>query len=601
MAVHAGSRTLRLLMAASDSGRLRILKEQLIDLHQEGLVSAEETKTHLAGELVDWGHPPVAVVLPQHLSISQSIDVPAAGEGEVEKLIEDQSVKLSGVSGSQIVYDFVGTGSSGVDRQQFWVTLAREADIREHILKLGLEDEDLCHLSTTANSLIAAYKTLKPDSNRAVLLFSGAETTVLSVIAGGAPAFATSFQMGEDFFTRSLARILNCSEEKAATLRTSTDFFGGPDANPKFTAVVDGWADELKRQLEEFRVAHGDDRVGTQPFEFVASGALFDQPGLLPYLQKKGFKLQPWPAAESSGENERPSKGFEVVFGAAAQALLQEEQSVSLLPEDFRLRWRQRLTREKIEFASVLLLVIAALLLGVGTWRQFSLVNRKQALLGKVQAGQIAADENEQLSGAMIGDYETLRPLFARQQNTLDVLRTLALLEQSRSNRSFWFVLAGDQQSYFTAPLNPGSTNKPPRTNAVAGSGERSWPLLPNLPRTGLWPTNGTPAKPGMIAELCVPEDPEAARVVLSQVVKDLKQQSIFSKVDLLSDDLRRNVADPKVVLADRDFVLALDFAETDFLVPALSKKSSGQKSGPRRSPRPGTTQDGDTLGQVSP
>src|SRR4051812_30407248 len=81
LAVHAGSRTLRLLVAESTSGgRLRILHQHLIDLHQEGLVSAEKTKTHLAEELADWGHPPVAVVLPQHLSISQMIDVTTSSE-----------------------------------------------------------------------------------------------------------------------------------------------------------------------------------------------------------------------------------------------------------------------------------------------------------------------------------------------------------------------------------------------------------------------------------------------------------------------------------------------------------------------------------------
>lgn len=591
LAVHAGSRTLRLLMAeATRAGGIRILGHHLIDLHQEGLVSAEETKTHLAEELADWGHPPVAVVLPQHLSISQSIDVAATSEAEVENLIHHESVKLSGVSDSQIVYDFVRTGQGANERQQFWVTLAREADIREHILKLALENEDLCHLSTTANSLIAAYKAIRPDSSRAVLLFSGAETTILAVVSGGAPAFAANFQMGDDFFTRSLARILNCSEEKAAELRLSTNYFSGPQADPKFIAVVDGWADELKRQLEEFRIAHGDARLGAEPFEFVAAGTLFDQPGLLNYLQKKGLKLQPWPAPSGPEDQQLPRKGFEVAFGAAAQALVHEEQSVSLLPEDFRLRWRERLTREKIEAASALLLFVAALLLALATWRQFNLVNHKQELLAKVQAGQTAADENDQLSSAMIGDYETLRPLFARQQNTIDVLKTLSLLQEARSNRSFWFVLAADQQTYFTAPVNPGSTNKPARTNAVSSS----LPLLPNVPRPSF--TNGSPAKPGMIAELCIPDDPEAGRILLSQIVKDLKGQPVFSKVDLLADDLRRNVADPKVTLPDKDYVLTLDFAQTEFLAP-VPKKPPAAHPTPRRPPK----SESETLGQAMP
>jgi hypothetical protein len=54
----------------------------------------------------------------------------------------------------------------------------------------------------------------------------------------------------------------------------------------------------------------------------------------------------------------------------------------------------------------------------------------------------------------------------------------------------------------------------------------------------------------------------------LSELVNSLKQERLFSKVDLLSDDLRRNLADSKVCVTDRDFVLALDFAQTDFQQP---------------------------------
>src|SRR5256885_9324882 len=53
LAVHAGSRTLRLLMAEARHSRLRILNEDFIDLHQEGLLSAEEIKTHLTQEVGD--------------------------------------------------------------------------------------------------------------------------------------------------------------------------------------------------------------------------------------------------------------------------------------------------------------------------------------------------------------------------------------------------------------------------------------------------------------------------------------------------------------------------------------------------------------------
>jgi hypothetical protein len=115
------------------------------------------------------------------------------------------------------------------------------------------------------------------------------------------------------------------------------------------------------------------------------------------------------------------------------------------------------------------------------------------------------------------------------------------------------------------------------------------WAAVSSRPRGGVteFPaasatsTNLSPAKPGFIAELCIPEDADGARQVRRQLVDELKEQPLFSKVDLLSDDLRRNLADPKVVLPGLDFVLALDFAATEFQQALLPKKPA--PGGPSR------------------
>src|SRR5512141_3134355 len=93
LAIDAGSRCIKLLLAESDFGRLRIRKEEMIDLQAEGLVSTDEIKAHLQTSLEEWGRPPLALVLPQHLAISQVIDLPLAPETEVAKLIEDETIK----------------------------------------------------------------------------------------------------------------------------------------------------------------------------------------------------------------------------------------------------------------------------------------------------------------------------------------------------------------------------------------------------------------------------------------------------------------------------------------------------------------------------
>jgi Tfp pilus assembly PilM family ATPase len=606
LAVDGGSRCIKLLLAESDFGRLRIRKEELIDLQAEGLVSSDEIKVHLQTTLEEWGRPPLALVLPQHLSISQVIDLPLAPESEVAKLIEDETIKLSGVSESRIVYDFVRTETPTKNRQQFWVTYAQEGDIRERILRLGLEQEDLCEVTTAANALIAAYRATCPLSSRAVLVHLGAQTTAVVILLAGQGAFATSFQMGGDFFTRALARARNCSEEAAESLKRTTSLLSGPDASPDFVGAVEGWVAELKRQLNEWFERNPGVAPEAASFELIASGGAFDQPGLLDYLKTEaGLSLQPWPKA-SQPEAISPSKRFEVAFGVALQALGHSAQPVSLLPDDYRSLWRKRLGRQRLELASLVLAVVCLLVLAFGTWHQASLWSRKDALLKKVQSAQEAVEANEALSAELVAEYGGLRPVFAAQQNTLDTLKTLALLQQSRSNRSFWYVVLADQQSYFSQPSALTTTNKPGGTNLVTSAPGQAGPVSTAFAAVSAPATNLTLVRPGYIAELSIPEDAESARRLLSQLVSDLKEQHLFAKVDLLSPDLRRDLADPKVTIPGEHRVLVLDFAATEFQQAVPLKRPVGvipPRGTSRRTVHPGwmPAESGQDATQISP
>lgn len=582
LAVDPGSRTLRLLLAESDFGHLRILKQELLDLQVEGLVSAEELKTHLQQLIEDWGKPPVALVLPQHVCISQVVDLPAAPGTDVDKLIADEIIKLSGVSESRIIYDFVRTEAQVQNRQEFWVTLAHEGEIRERISRLGLDQEDLCEVTTTANALIAAYRAAAPLSSRAILVHMGAQTTVLVVLLAGQGAFATSFQMGGEFFTRALARVQQCSDEAAEALKREVNLLSGPRAVNEFAAIVDGWVAEFQRQLAEWFQQNPGLPSDFKGFQLIASGGGLQQPGFLQYLKEHaGLDLQPWPK-NPQPDRASPGKGHEIAYGLALQALGCSAQSVSLLPEDYRLAWKKRLSRQRVELASFAVLAICVLLLALGTWHQLSLVHAKQALLDKVQAALDDVEKNDALTADLLNEYESLRPFLALQQNTVDTLKMLSLIEQTRTNRNLWYVLLADQQSYFSRPPALLSTNRPARTNLLGAPVEtgRATPLASSTPMIAT--TNSAPVKPGFIAELCVPGEPESSRQMLSEVVNALKEKPLFSKVDLLSDDLRRDLADPKVVVPDRYYVLALDFAVSDFQQPVRWKRIP-----PRRVPRP--------------
>jgi Tfp pilus assembly PilM family ATPase len=579
LALDSGSRSLKLLLAESDFGRFRVLRRERIDLQAEGLVSAEEVRQHLEGVLIEWGSPPLALSLPQHVSISQIIDVPLASENEVEKFIGEETLKLSGVAESRIVYDFVSTGQTSQSRKQFWVTQCQEGDIRERILRLGLEQEDLCEVTTTANALFAAYQATAPDSQRAILVHMGAQTTVVGVLLDGLGVFATSFQMGGDFLTRALARVLNSSPEAAEHSKQQQDHLHGEGVSSDFTAAVDGWVSELKRQLNEWFQANPALVKEVTSFRLVASGGGFEQPGLLNYLQTSAsLTFQAWPREKS--EFELP-EGYEVAMGTALQALGFSPQPVSLLPDDFRIAWRKRMSRQRIEWASLALIAVCTVVLGLGTWHKLSLIKVKEQLLEKVTAGQRAFDENTALTEDLVAEYENLRPLCALRQNTIDTLKTISLLQQSRTNRNCWYILLADPQSYFAFPSAMLSTNRPAKTNLIGAALDASQAAPLGFRSAATAFTNAAPFKPGLIAELCIPGDAEAARESLRELVNGLKQQLLFSKVDLLSDDLRRSLSDSKVTVTDRCFALSLDFAQTDFQQPIRARRSPA--SGPPR------------------
>lgn len=570
LAVDAGTRCIRLVLMESHFGRLRVLRQDVLDLQQEGLVATEELQAHLQKTLAQWGRPPIALVLPQAVTVSQIVDLTPVPDEEARKHIEDETIKLAGVSESALVYDFVRVAPQMDGRQSFWVTFCQENEIQNRITQLGLDREDFREITTAANALLTVWLAAPGRRRDAVLVHSGAQGTTVVVIREGTGVFAASFPMGGDFFTRAVARLKRCSNEAAEAAKLSSNLLAGAQALPGFPEIVDGWAAELKRQLAEWRNSHPQTAGDPARYELIASGGTFEQPGLLEHLAATaGLKFQRWPTHDTA-ETLLPVMGFEIALGAGLQALGLSPQPVSLLPANRRAAWKQRLGRQRLEFANAVLLLLCFLALGFGFWRKVSLIQRKQELLAKVQAGLETVQANTALTGDLLNSYETMRPVFEQQQNTVDTLQTLALLQQARSNGTPWLVLVADQHTYFSHPptLSLSVTSKPAGPMLELESGPRYRES-----------TNPAPARPGLIAELCVPGTADGARQTLGLMVSSLKRSPTFARVDLLSEDLRRSLANTNVLVRDRHYAFALDFATTEFQSPLTGRR-----------PRTGTT-----------
>ena len=556
LALDPGTSCIRLLLLESHFGKLRVLRQAAIDLQEEGLVSTDELRVHLQATVAEWGRPPLALALPQQIAVSQIVDLPPVADAEASQLIEAETIKLGGMSESVMVYDFVRVPILAENRHSFWVTFCQEAEIQSRIAQLGLDDQEFREITTAANDLLSAWHAARSDKQNAVLVHAGAQNTTLVGIRDGVGVFAASFPMAGDFFTRAIARLLRSSSEVSEGLKRSTNLLAGEKTLSGFAEIVDGWATELKRQLSEWR---------GQSIDFandlVASGGAFRQPGLRDYLARHaGLRFHPWPTSNVPAAL-LPESGFEIALGAALQALGQVSQPASLLPANRRAAWKKHRSRQRLEVANAFLLVACLAALALGIWQKLTLIQRQQALTKKVQTGLEIVQTNTALTRDLLKSYDDLRPLFERQQATMDTLQSLALLQSARSNRSLWFVLIADQQSYFAQPPTLAATNKAAATVTESGFAGRRREAA-----------EASPARPGLIAELCTPEDADAARSTLSVVVNTLKKAPVFERVDALSEDLRRSLADPKVTLPERHYALALDFATTEFQAGVFEK-----------------------------
>lgn len=597
LALDAGSRRIKLLLVEQSLRKLRVVRHETVDLQAEGLVSAEELGAHVVATVERWGRPPVALNLPEELATSQLMDLPLAAEAEAVSLINEEVHKLSGVSESAILHDFVRLEPLTPDRLQCWVTLCQGRHLRDQVHRLGLEGEDICEVTTTANALASAWLGGAPAASqeKVILVHAGASHTVAVALLGGRAVFAGHFAMAGDAFTTAITKQLGCSTVAAESLKQSKDLFAGPEALGTLTKAAEGWLKELLRQLQDWFASHKSLGLVLSDFQLIASGGAFRQTGLLSWLnQRSGLHFTPWPM-ERLLPGLDPWDGSEIALGVALQALNHNPQPISLLPPDQRQAWRERRARQWIEIGSTALLALVALLLALAIWQKGSLIARKTELRDKAVEGWNKVRTNAALTDELLARYETLRPLFERELQTVGALRTLALLQQARSNQTYWYVLLGDPQTYFTHPLPapPPGTNAPGATNP---------PAPPSRP-TGVAAasTNPPPTRPGFIAELCIAEPGVSARQTLGQVINDLRRESLFGKVDLLSEDLRRPLADPKLLLPDRHFAVALEFADTELTRAATARRRAAlgltnppaARPGPRFARPPGEIETG--------
>ena len=551
LALDVGSRCVKALLVSNLFGHLRIHAHRVIGLDettQPGTAGWARVLQELQDEL---GAHPMVISVPQHATDSQVLDLPGADARTIRTQIQEDVVKLSGLTESTIIYDYGQLIPFGQYANPYWVTHAREAEVLSVVRHFESFPADVFEISSTANALVAAYREVQPAPANALLVDLGSSGTEVAIVYQGQGVYATSFAVGGLLFSEQIRTERRCPAMEAEFAKNTENLLTNAAAMPALRQLVDRWHGELVRILDDWLSEHPSLNIAASQFEVVLCGGESEIPGLVDYLRANSvLTFRTW--AELPGFPPiQPAGQFAVAFGLACELFRRSGPSASLVPEQLRVARKEHGAVQLLHAGTFLVLTITALVLAFGTWQKYYFIRDVETQLSQAQAVLQLAKQTDRLKLQLAAKYEEIRPVLARQRQTLAAVETLAMIVNHPLPTNCWFVLFGDADSYYTEPALPPATNPPPATAAPTPSAARL--------------TNA------FIAEFSTALDAASARAVLSEMIDRFKTNANFRKVDILAPDQRRRLVKNSVIVSEGHYALSFTLTDNEFSKPFLS------------------------------
>lgn len=556
IAIDLGRSHIKILLGERTHQTLRILDHQMISLQEEGLISPEEINQHLHLSIATYGNYPVILVIPQHQAISQVVDLPQTDNRHLRELIEEETIRLSGLSESAIIHDHVRLNPFGKFQNPFWITITRERDLEGLVDKLAAGGVAFSGITTSANALASAYFHCSLPSERVVLADLGATSTTIAIIVQGQNIQVSSIPIGSESFTEAIASARGCSFEEAETIKRTQNLLQGDHRIPALIEVLDAWLREFETSVRAWMEDNADLEGKLQPFRIVFTGGGSTQLGLLPYLHSRSvFEFQKWPEPAPSGWNV-PLDRYAIACGALVEAFNPSHRHCSVLPEALRTQRKRHDQLVVVNGFIIFLLGILLVLILAGSIHKALVNARKSDLLEDAQAAWKKAQGVDNLIHQRDLEYSSVLPVLQRKKNTIDFLQILSNLQNIRRQKNLWFVLLADQNSY------------------AAGSTLVSYGLNPTNLADHFELSNKAATSNLFVIELCIPDSEAEKLKPLNDLVADMKQTELFRKVDILPASQRTNLIDPKTILPGKHYALAVELAEGPLFEPSLGQRS---------------------------
>lgn len=581
LAVDVGSRCLKALLVSNLFGKLRIHGHRVIGLDessQPGSAGWPRVLKELQEEL---GSHPLAISVPQQATDSQVLDLPGADARTIREQIQSDVVKLSGLTESTIIYDYGQLEPFGQYANPYWVTHARESEVLAGVHHFQSLAEDILEVSSTANALVAAYREAQPNPTNALLIDLGSSGTEVAVICQGQGVFVTSFAVGGRLFSEQIRAERRGPVLEAEFAKNTENLLTGEAPMPALRQLVDRWHGELVRILEDWLSEHPVLNLSASHFEVILCGGESEMPGLIEYLRANSvLAFHRW--AELPGFPPiQPAGQFAVAFGLACELFRRGGPSASLVPDELRIARKEHGTVQLLQAGTWLVLAITALVLAFGTWQKYYFIREAETQIGQAQAVLQLARQTDRLKLQLAADYEAIRPVLARQAQTIAAIETLGMLVNHPLPTNSWFVLFADADSYYNQRVLAPPTNAPSFTHQGAAAAARL--------------TNA------FVAEFSTALDAANARMVLSGMIDRFKTNALFRKVDILSTDQRRRLVQDAVLVPEGHYALSFTLNENDFLKPFLPVEEFRQLTAQLERERTNTTRDPDSATSRAP
>ena len=444
-------------------------------------------------------------------------------EREVRSIVERETLKLSGLSDSNIVFDYQRLKPFGKHLNPYWVTISREFEVRKQMERLGSEDNErfFCEITNVSNALATTFLYHHPDVSRTLLVNIGSTNTIVVFLDQGQAVHAGNFPIGGESFTSAIATVEKCEFEEAEKLKRTQDFINGPLSSGPMVSVVEAWRNDLEKMIREWEEENPELRNPSHPFTVILSGGGSEQPGLIDYL-RKGSKLffQAWPDAPIEGLA-LPLRRFAVTYGSVLQAFKLGHQNVTLLPiteRTERKRYEQIMQLNLISLVTALLLF---LLLTVSLVQKGLLVHNQMKAETQTRTALLKARAIASLLERREMEYRKLKPVLEPQKLTMSIIETLQLLQANRDvflKKGSFLALFADRRSYFAGGVDPSLVNPT------------------NLPSSEML-TNSTNFDADFIIELS--GEKRDGRYSAAEMAKELRDGKFFDAVDTLAPQNR--------------------------------------------------------------